>query len=122
MSWDLFATVFGIIFVAELPDKTALAAVVLATRHAAMPVFLGTALALTVQSMVAVAAGTIAPGGVWTEFAMGEGRGRSPDDADLAGMMRAQEVADAVLHAVTRPRTHRVLESTILPMSDDSMN
>jgi 3-oxoacyl-[acyl-carrier protein] reductase len=65
---------------------------------------------------------TIAPGGVWTEFAMGEGRGRSPDDADLAGMMRAQEVADAVLHAVTRPRTHRVLESMILPMSDDSMN
>ena len=29
---------------------------------------------------------------------------------------------DAVLHAVTRPRTHRVLEATILPMSDDSMN
>lgn len=45
-----------------------------------------------------------------------------PEDADLPGMMRAQEVADAVLHAVTRPRTHRMLESTILPMSDDSMN
>jgi NADP-dependent 3-hydroxy acid dehydrogenase YdfG len=65
---------------------------------------------------------TIAPGGVWTEFAMGEGRGRTPEDADLAGMMRAQEIADAVVHVVTRPRTHRVLESTILPMSDDSMN
>ena len=65
---------------------------------------------------------TIAPGGVWTEFAMGEGRGRSPGDADLPGMMRAQEVADAVVHAVTRPRSHRVLEATILPMSDDSMN
>jgi NADP-dependent 3-hydroxy acid dehydrogenase YdfG len=65
---------------------------------------------------------TIAPGGVWTEFAMGDGRGRSPGDADLPGMMRAQEVADAVVHAVTRPRTHRVLEATILPMSDDSMN
>ena len=65
---------------------------------------------------------TIAPGGVWTEFAMGEGRGRTPEDADLAGMMRAQEIADAVAHAVTRPRTHRVLEATILPMSDDSMN
>jgi meso-butanediol dehydrogenase/(S,S)-butanediol dehydrogenase/diacetyl reductase len=65
---------------------------------------------------------TIAPGGVWTEFAMGEGRGRTPADADLPGMMRAQEVADAVVHAVTRPRTHRVLEQTILPMSDDSMN
>jgi NADP-dependent 3-hydroxy acid dehydrogenase YdfG len=65
---------------------------------------------------------TIAPGGVWTEFAMGEGRGRAPGDADLPGMMRAQEIADAVLHNVTRPRTHRVLEATILPMSDDSMN
>jgi NADP-dependent 3-hydroxy acid dehydrogenase YdfG len=63
---------------------------------------------------------TIAPGGVATEFAMG--RGRNPDDPDLAEMMRAQEIADAVVHAVTRPRTHRVLESTILPMSDDSMN
>ena len=30
MSLQLFATVFGIIFVAELPDKTALAALVLA--------------------------------------------------------------------------------------------
>jgi 3-oxoacyl-[acyl-carrier protein] reductase len=65
---------------------------------------------------------TIAPGGVWTEFAMGEGGGRTPEDADLPGMMRSQEVADAVVHAVTRPRTHRVLEATILPMSDDSMN
>ena len=53
---------------------------------------------------------------------MGDGRGRAPGDADLPGMMRAQEVADAVVHAVTRPRTHRVLEATILPMSDDSMN
>ena len=43
-------------------------------------------------------------------------------DPDLADMMRPQEVADAVVHAVTRPRTHRVLEATILPMSDDSMN
>jgi NADP-dependent 3-hydroxy acid dehydrogenase YdfG len=64
----------------------------------------------------------LAPGGVWTDFAMGEGRGRTPDDPDLAGMMRAQEVADAVVHAVTRPRTQRVLEMTLLPMSDDSMN
>ena len=65
---------------------------------------------------------TIAPGGVATAFAMGESRGRTPDDPDLPGMMRAEEVADAVVHAVTRPRTHRVLEQTILPMADDSMN
>ena len=53
----VFATVFGVIFVAELPDKTAVAALVLATRHRALPVFFGTALALVVQSLVAVAAG-----------------------------------------------------------------
>jgi Ca2+/H+ antiporter, TMEM165/GDT1 family len=54
---QLFGTVFTVIFVAELPDKTALAAVVLATRYKPLPVFLGAALALTVQSIVAVAAG-----------------------------------------------------------------
>src|SRR5450432_4642889 len=53
----IFATVFGVIFLAELPDKTAVAAVVLATRHRALPVFAGTALALVVQSLVAVVAG-----------------------------------------------------------------
>jgi putative Ca2+/H+ antiporter (TMEM165/GDT1 family) len=51
--------IFGVIFVAELPDKTALAALVLATRHKPLPVFLGAALALTVQSLVAVAAGSL---------------------------------------------------------------
>ncbi len=55
----LAAYVFVVIFVAELPDKTALAALVLATRHAALPVFLGASLALTVQSGVAVAAGSL---------------------------------------------------------------
>jgi putative Ca2+/H+ antiporter (TMEM165/GDT1 family) len=59
MSLNLFFTVFGVIFVAELPDKTALAALVLATRHRAAPVFLGAALALTVQSGIAVAAGSL---------------------------------------------------------------
>jgi Ca2+/H+ antiporter, TMEM165/GDT1 family len=59
MSFQLFATVFGIIFVAELPDKTALASVVLATRHRALPVFLGASLALSVQSAIAVVAGSL---------------------------------------------------------------
>ncbi len=59
MPFDLraFATVFAVIFVAELPDKTALAALVLATRYRPLPVFLGAALALSAQSIVAVAAG-----------------------------------------------------------------
>jgi len=55
--WRIFSTVFGVIFVAELPDKTALAALLLATRYKALPVFLGAALALIIQSVVAVAAG-----------------------------------------------------------------
>ena len=58
---ELFATVFGVIFVAELPDKTALAALVLATRHRPLPVWLGASLALTVQSAVAVGAGSLFP-------------------------------------------------------------
>ena len=56
---QLFLSVFGVIFVAELPDKTALAALVLATRHKPLPVFLGAAAALTVQSAVAVGAGQL---------------------------------------------------------------
>jgi putative Ca2+/H+ antiporter (TMEM165/GDT1 family) len=52
-------SVFGVVFVAEIPDKTSLAALVLATRHKPLPVFLGAALALTVQSFLAVAAGQL---------------------------------------------------------------
>lgn len=55
----LAAYVFGVIFVAELPDKTALAALILATKYRALPVFLGASLALTMQSLVAVAAGSL---------------------------------------------------------------
>ncbi len=56
---SLFFYVFGVIFMAELPDKTALAALVLATQNKPTPVFLGTALALAVQSAVAVLAGRL---------------------------------------------------------------
>ena len=55
----LLLSVFGMIFVAELPDKTALASLVLATHYEPLPVFTGAALALTVQSMVAVTAGDL---------------------------------------------------------------
>ena len=55
----LFLSVFAVVFVAELPDKTTLTALVLATRHRALPVFAGAALALAVQSAVAVVAGSL---------------------------------------------------------------
>jgi putative Ca2+/H+ antiporter (TMEM165/GDT1 family) len=58
--WVLvFSSVFGVVFLAELPDKTALAALVLATRHRPLAVLLGAASALTIQSIVAVAAGQL---------------------------------------------------------------
>jgi len=52
-------TVFTVIFLLELPDKTALAALLLATRHRPLPVFLGAAAAFIIQSAVAVAAGSL---------------------------------------------------------------
>jgi len=55
----IITSVFAVIFVAELPDKTALTALVLATKYKPAPVFLGTALALTVQSAIAVLAGSL---------------------------------------------------------------
>jgi len=50
---------FGIIFLAELPDKTALASLVLATRYRARDVIAGAWLAFLVQTAVAVSAGSL---------------------------------------------------------------
>lgn len=62
---------------------------------------------------------TVAPGGVATDFAMG--RGRTPDMPELKHMMRAEDVADAVLFVLTRPRNHRILEVAFRPVSEQSM-
>lgn len=51
--------VFGLIFLTELPDKTAVATMVLATRHPPVPVFAGVAAAFTIQSVVAIFAGSL---------------------------------------------------------------
>jgi Ca2+/H+ antiporter, TMEM165/GDT1 family len=55
----IFLTVFGVVFLVELPDKTALATVVLATRHRPFPIFAGVALAFVIQTVVAVFAGSL---------------------------------------------------------------
>lgn len=60
----------------------------------------------------------ICPGGVATDFAMGAGR--TPDMPALTGMMSAEDVAEAVLFALTRPRSHRVLELAFRPVSEPS--
>lgn len=60
----------------------------------------------------------VCPGGVATDFALEEGRGRTPDV--LPGMMTADDVAEVVLFVLTRPRNHRILETAFRPMSEGS--
>ena len=60
----------------------------------------------------------VCPGGVATDFAMGHGR--TPEMPQLAGMMSPQDVAEAVLFVVTRPRNHRILEIAFRPVTETS--
>src|SRR5438874_330232 len=60
----------------------------------------------------------ICPGGVATEFALEEGRGRSEDV--LPGMMSAEDVAEVVVFALERPRHFRILETALRPMTEQS--
>jgi Ca2+/H+ antiporter, TMEM165/GDT1 family len=59
MSIAVVATVFALIVPAELPDKTFVATLVLATRFRGRSVFIGAALGLIVQAVIAVAAGSL---------------------------------------------------------------
>ena len=61
---------------------------------------------------------SVCPGGVATDFAMGHGR--TPVMPQLAVMMSAQDVAEAVLFVLTRPRNHRILEIAFRPMTETS--
>ena len=60
----------------------------------------------------------VCPGGVATDFAMG--RGRTPEMPELRGMMSAEDVAEAVLFVLTRPRNQRILEMVFRPMIEPS--
>lgn len=53
----VIALTFGAIFVVELPDKTFIATLVLATKFRPLLVWIGVGLAFTVQTVVAVALG-----------------------------------------------------------------
>ena len=98
----LFVKVFGLIFVAELPDKTALFTIVLAARHRPAAVFLGAAGVFAVQSLVAVAFGGalnfLPPGAVRIGSAL--------LFLVFAGVMwlRPDEGAEAELEAMDRSR------------------
>jgi len=60
----------------------------------------------------------VCPGGVATDFAMG--RGRTPEMPALGGMMTSEDVAEVVVFVLTRPRTHRILETAFRPMTEES--
>jgi NADP-dependent 3-hydroxy acid dehydrogenase YdfG len=60
----------------------------------------------------------VCPGGVATNFALEEGRGRSHEA--LAGMMTSEDVAEVVVFVLERPRHFRMLELAFRPSTEDS--
>jgi putative Ca2+/H+ antiporter (TMEM165/GDT1 family) len=59
LNWPLFVSIFSLIFIAELPDKTAFATLILASKGKPVAVFVGVALAFFVQSIFAIAFGRV---------------------------------------------------------------
>src|SRR5215469_8592740 len=59
------ATAFVLVVPVELPDKTFVATLVLATRYKPWPVWIGVSAAFGVQSLVAVAAGRLVAGALF---------------------------------------------------------
>ena len=60
----------------------------------------------------------VCPGGVATDFALEEGRGRTTDV--LPGMMTPEDVAEVVVFVLERPRRFRILETALRPMTEES--
>lgn len=58
--------------------------------------------------------GTICPGGVKTEFAVG--KGRTEESVRSSHMMEAHEVADAIVFACVQPANARILQMTVRHM------
>lgn len=79
-------------------------AVYAATKHAQMGLAQGLDRDLHLRG---IRISTICPGGVVTEFAMGAGR--TPESIELADMLTAEDVAEAVLSAMSQPRSIRTL-------------
>jgi putative Ca2+/H+ antiporter (TMEM165/GDT1 family) len=98
---SLFLTVFSLIFVAELPDKTALIILLMATKGRPWPLFWGVALAFLVQNIVAVVFGRaisllpeywvhLAAGIMFFVFAVQNWRSAAkPEDEDEATQLAA---------------------------------
>jgi putative Ca2+/H+ antiporter (TMEM165/GDT1 family) len=60
LKWSAFWTTFGALFLAEMGDKTQLAAITLAAEtRSPLSVFLGAAVALSLVSLIGVGVGTM---------------------------------------------------------------
>jgi 3-oxoacyl-[acyl-carrier protein] reductase len=60
--------------------------------------------------------GTVNPGGVKTEFAIG--KGRTEAGVDASGMLAAEDVAAAILFAATQPKLARIIQIQMRPMEE----
>ncbi|WP_066581707.1 SDR family oxidoreductase [Cellulomonas timonensis] len=65
-----------------------------------------------------IRASNIAPGGVWTNFAIDDERGRVDGSDQLQGMMRPDDVAELIGFVLTRPRHFRILETALRPVTE----
>jgi putative Ca2+/H+ antiporter (TMEM165/GDT1 family) len=61
LSTPIIASAFGLILVAEPPDKSAIASLVLSTKYRASRVFTRVAAAFALRAVIAVAAGFLSP-------------------------------------------------------------
>jgi putative Ca2+/H+ antiporter (TMEM165/GDT1 family) len=58
VDWRLFLSTFGVLFLAELGDKTQLAVITLTCKeHKPLPIFLGASIALTMVTLLGVVGG-----------------------------------------------------------------
>jgi NADP-dependent 3-hydroxy acid dehydrogenase YdfG len=60
--------------------------------------------------------GTINPGGVKTEFAIG--KGRTENEVAASGMLDPADVAEAILFACTQPKLARIIQIQMRPMEE----
>lgn len=60
----------------------------------------------------------ICPGGVETNFAIDDARGRIKGSQQLSGMMRPEDVAELIYFVISRPRNFRILETALRPVQE----
>lgn len=97
-------------------DARANEAVYAATKHAQMGLAQGLDRELHGQG---VRVSVFCPGGVVTEFAMQPGGGRTAESPELKDMLSANDVAAAILAAVSEPRSVRTLVHRLRGQTED---